>query len=102
MRTHLQRSTRNFGALTDVSKGINRALGDESGRTVSRRTAAGLRKSINTPKMHIDTAEDIAHLGMLFVAGAIFSKDKRAVNGALIVLLLLFVFYHVGKNENSY
>lgn len=97
-------STRNYGVLTDISKGLNLMLGDRSDRTVSMRTAHGLKKAVSAPDMHDDTAEDIAHLGMIG-AGLILNAGGYKKNNFLLVLLFflligLFVCYHLGKDHN--
>lgn len=100
-----QKSTRNFGVGTEISKGINEALGDTSGRTVSRRTAHGLKKILDKPEMHDDVAEDIVHGGMIGALLILLSGGQRRNNfmlGLLVFLLIvLFIFYHIGKNYKT-
>lgn len=95
-------STRNYGVGTEISKGINEALGDTSGRTVSRRTAHGLKKILDQPEMHDDVAEDIVHGGIIGALLILLTGGQRRSNvmlGLLVILLIgLFICYHLGKN----
>ena len=100
----LTTSIRNFGVLTDISKGINYSLGDRSDRTVSMRTAHGLKRALNQPEMHDDTAEDIAHFGMIGAALILFTGAGRRNNFLLAIAVLLIVgliiCYHLGRTVN--
>ncbi|HTA81463.1 MAG TPA: hypothetical protein VK783_00885 [Bacteroidia bacterium] len=90
---------RNYGALTEASKSLNRALGDRTGRTVSIRTAHGFKRAFNLSDYDMDdnTAEDIVHGGMTVATALISSKSDGAKVGGILLLLGLFVCYQSGK-----
>lgn len=100
MENGISTSTRNYGMLTDISKGINYRLGDRSGRTVSMRTAHGL-KALTNSSMSDDVAEDVTHLMMIGVAGILISSNGRKNQGLLVLsvllLMALFFSYYAGK-----
>ena len=91
---------RNFGGLTDLSKDINHALGDRSGKSVSVRTAHGFKRAFNLSDndMHDNTAEDIVHAGMLASGALLSAKSDGAKVGGLFLLLALFACYHNGRD----
>lgn len=72
------KSERDYGILSDASKTLNYALGDRTGRSISIRTAQGLKKAFNLSDMHEDTAEDIVHIGMVATAALVKSKNENA------------------------
>jgi hypothetical protein len=88
---------RNYGVLTDASKDLNRSLGDKSGRTVSMRTAHGLKKSFNLNKMSDDTAEDIVHGAMIATTALLNSKDSGDKAIDAFMTFALMTFYQDGK-----
>lgn len=92
-------SSRNYGVLTDASKGINKILGDTSGRTVSMRTAHGFKAATGLSNMHDDTAEDIVHGGMLLCFALFTSKNKNALGFAILAFIILVFFYQSGKER---
>ena len=95
---HLQlKSERDYGILTDVSKTINYALGDRTGRSISMRTAQGFKKSFKLDDMHEDTAEDIVHLGMVATALLVSSKNDLAKFTGLLLGISLTICYWNGK-----
>jgi len=87
----------NYGALTDVSKGLNQFFGDNSGRTVSTRTAHGFKKFFNAEKMDDDAAEFIVHGGMVAATKLLKSKKDTDQSYGVMLSLALFVFYQSGK-----
>lgn len=87
----------NYGVLTDVSKGINEAFGDKSGRTVSRRTAHGFKRSFKKSNMHDDDAEFIVHGAMVTSGALLKSKSSGAQAAGLLLLFGLFACYQDGK-----
>jgi hypothetical protein len=96
MEFYYRRQT-NYGALTDLSKALNEMFGDSSGRTVSHRTAQGVKHVFNAHHMHDDAAEDIVHAGMLGAAALLRSTNEEArATGALLSFVLL-VCYQNGK-----
>ncbi len=97
MNNELTKSTRNYGVITDFSKELNHILGDRSGRTVSRRTAHGIKNSFNLNEMHDDDAEDIAHGAMVATAALLASKSDGAKVCGLLLLLGLVACYQNGK-----
>jgi hypothetical protein len=97
MKKSLTKSKRNYGLLTDFSKEINRALGDNSGRTVSRRTAHGIQRSFRLENMSDDDAEDVAHGAMLATTGLLLSKNDGAKAAGLLLLFGLIACYQNGK-----
>ena len=95
----LEKETRNYGPLTDVSKATNQLLGDSTGRTVSMRTAQGFKKSLNL-NISDNDSEDIAHLLMIASVISLIYASKNS-DGAkvigLILLIGLIFFYLEGK-----
>lgn len=87
----------NYGVLTDVSKGLNQFFGDNSGRTVSLRTAHGFKNFFNAKSMDDDTAEFIVHGGMVAATTLLNSKNETDRSSGVMLSLTLFVFYQVGK-----
>ncbi len=101
MDKNLPAHQNNYGVLTEVSKGINRSLGDTSERTVSRRTAHGLKNTTGVYQMDDDAAEVIIHLGMI-LSGLLLClsiKDRRLLIGAAILIVILILLYQAGKNS---
>lgn len=96
-------STKNYGVFTDISKGINSALGDTTGRTVSRRTAHGFKVMTSSNNMHDDSAEFIVHMAMIgAVLGGTMATSNKGRNVVILViflLVLLFICYHLGKED---
>ncbi len=87
----------NYGIITDVSKSLNQFLGDETGRTVSVRTAHGFKNVFNCPEMDEDAAEFIVHTGMA-AAYSLLKSEKDSENGAGLMLSLgLLLCYQSGK-----
>ena len=93
----LLKSERDYGILSEVSKAINNTLGDETGRSVSMRTAQGFKKSFNLNDMHEDTAEDIVHLGMVATLALAKSKNDNAKLLGLLLGIGLTVCYWNGE-----
>lgn len=91
------KSERDYGVLSEVSKTINYALGDRTGRSVSMRTAQGFKKSFALDNMHEDMAEDIIHAGMAATTLLLTSKNDNARLLGLLVGLGLGAFYANGK-----
>lgn len=87
---------RNYGAFTDASKSLNKLFGDKSERTVSMRTAHGFKNSFKLSNMSDETAEDIAHGGMIASAGLLASKNKGAKVAGLLLALGLVASYQNG------
>lgn len=88
---------RNFGTITEVSKSINEFFGDNSGRTVSLRTAHGLKNLFKAHEMGEDTAEDIVHAGMIATGTMLRSKDENTKATGAFLSLVLFCCYQAGK-----
>lgn len=89
----------NYGALTEVSRGLNSLLGDNSGRTVSRRTTHGFKRSFNLSDQDIsDTnAEHIVHGAMISTGTLIASKNEGSRVAGILLLASLFLFYQAGE-----
>lgn len=84
---------RSYGTLTDVSKFLNEALGDETGRSVSMRTAQGFKALFKLPEMNDEDAEDIVHASMLGAGLLLNSKDDGVkITGAVLSFALLFCY----------
>jgi hypothetical protein len=90
------RSSRDYGALSDVSKTLNYALGDRTGRSISMRTAQGFKSAFDINDMHEDVAEDIVHAGMLTTGALLRSESKGANACGLLLLLGLVACYQNG------
>lgn len=88
---------RNYGLLTEASKDLNVLLGDSTGRTVSMRTAHGLKSTLNSPSMSEATAEDIVHGGMILSAGMLLSKNKNSLLTGILIVLGLILLYKKGS-----
>jgi hypothetical protein len=86
----------NYGALTDISKDLNAFLGDKSGRTVSRRTAHGLKNGLNLD-MDDDAAETIVHGGMIATTTLLKSKDETSNGIGFLLLAALVACYVKGE-----
>lgn len=97
LKTLQLKSERDYGVLSDVSKTINYALGDRTGRSVSMRTAQGFKNSFKLDDMHEDTAEDIVHLGMVATASLVNSKNDNAKLLGLLLGIGLTVCYLNGE-----
>jgi hypothetical protein len=85
-----------YGVLTEASKDLNSFFGDSSGRTVSRRTAHGLKKGLD---LDIDdnSVELIVHSGMV-ASGALLKSEDDTANGiGLLLLAGLVACYLNGK-----
>ena len=87
-----------YGVLTDVSKSLNNILGDSSGRTVSRRTTQGFKSLLNFNDISDENAEHIVHGSMILTLALISSKDKNSKSWGVIILVLLIIFYWLGKH----
>ncbi len=88
-----KRSTRDFESLTDVSKALNRAFGDRTSRTVSRRIANGFKNTFDLENMEDDKAEDIVHLSMVASGGLLCSKSDGGKTVGVLLLAALFLCY---------
>lgn len=89
--------TSNYGVLTDVSKGLNHFFGDNSGRTVSTRTAHGFKDFFNAKSMEDEAAEFIVHGGMIAATKLLNSKKESERSNGVMLSLALFLFYQTGK-----
>jgi hypothetical protein len=87
----------NYGPLTDFSRTLNLTLGDQSGRTVSTRTAYGFINLFSTTGLDIEEAEHIVHGGMVAAGVLLKSKDQGAQVTGFLLSLTLFLCYHAGK-----
>lgn len=86
-----------YGVLTDFSKELNLILGDKSGRSVSRRTAHGIKSSFKLRDMSDEKAEGIAHGAMVASAGMLASKSEGAKACGFLLLIGLLACYQDGK-----
>lgn len=86
-----------YGVLTDFSREVNLILGDKSGRSVSRRTAHGIKNSFNLPNASDGEAENIAHGAMMASAGLLASRSEGAKACGFLLLLGLIACYQKGK-----
>lgn len=93
----MKKKETNYGILTDASKGWNLILGDESGRTVSRRTAHGFKSAFKLKEMEDDDAELIVHSAMVASGALLSTKNDGAKAAGLLLLLGLFACYQEGK-----
>lgn len=86
-----------YGVLTDFSRELNYIVGDRSGRSVSRRTAHGIKNSFKLADMSDKKAEDIAHGAMVASAGLLASKSDGAKACGFLLLVGLLACYQEGK-----
>lgn len=86
----------NYGALTDFSKALNNLLGDQTGRTISNRTAQGFRNVFNTNQLDEGDAEHIVHIGMVTAGTLIRSNDEFQQTTGFLLSLTLFICYQAG------
>ena len=93
----VKNTTANYGVLTDVSKDMNQFFGDNSGRTVSLRTAHGFKNFFNAKSMDDDAAEFIVHGGMVAATKLLNSKKETDRSKGFMLSMALFVFYQAGK-----
>jgi hypothetical protein len=96
MKYYYRRKT-NYGALTDFSKALNEGFGDNSGRTITNRTAQGFKDVFNTQDMDEETAEVIVHTGMASAALLLNSPDEGHKATGALLSLALFICYQSGK-----
>jgi hypothetical protein len=87
----------NYGVITDVSKSLNQFFGDQTGRTVSVRTAHGFKNIFNCPEMEEDAAEFIVHTGMVTAYTLLKSKKESDNGSGLLLSLGLLLCYQSGK-----
>jgi hypothetical protein len=85
---------RNLGLLTDVSRAANSLLGDNTGRTISLRTAQGFKNTFNLHNLSDDEAMDIVHLAMLGGGLMLNSKNPNAKLFGSLLGLGLVALYH--------
>jgi hypothetical protein len=90
-------SSTNYGVLTDISKSLNLVFGDQSGRTVSLRTAHGFKSVFKCHDMHEDAAELIVHSGMLTAYYLLNSKNKNEQGSGVLLSLALLLCYQAGE-----
>lgn len=93
----VQSTVRNYGLLTDVSKAVNLALGDQTSRTVSVRTAHGLKNTLNLDNLSDNNAEDVAHLMMAIAPALSYRKNELSKALGIALFILLFIFYFNGN-----
>lgn len=93
----MNKKKNNYGLLTDMSKTINYALGDDSDRSVSNRTAKGLKRALSDKHMDDVAAEDIVHAGMIGAAALVTSKNENAITIGFLLGICLTALYHMGK-----
>lgn len=93
----VKKVTTNYGILTDVSKDLNQFFGDNSGRTVSSRTAHGFKNFFNAKSMDDEAAEFIVHGSMVAATTLLNSKKETEKSNGLMLSLALFLFYQAGK-----
>ena len=91
------KSERNYGLFSDASKTLNLAFGDQTGRSVSMRTAQGFQSLFNLQNIHEDTAEDIVHLGMVSTIKLINSKKNDEKLLGCFIGFTLIISYFNGK-----
>jgi len=90
--------TRNFGAITDVSAELNNLFGDDTGRSISLRTAHGFKNAFSLDNLDDNAAEDIVH-GFMLLTPVLLSRKNDAANAIGIVLLAgLLGCYLAGKD----
>ena len=97
MSTKVKKS--NYGIWTEMSKEVNKAFGDNSGRTVSRRTTHGFKKTLKLSDHNIsdENAEHIVHGAMISSAVLLANKNKGAKITGLVIFVGLIGLYHAGK-----
>ncbi|MBI3235847.1 MAG: hypothetical protein HYZ42_17730 [Bacteroidetes bacterium] len=77
---------RDFGALTEISKELNIMFGDQTGRTVSMRTAHGFKDAFNLRDLDDESSEDLVH-GLMTLTPILLSKKNDTANAIGVVLL---------------
>ncbi len=90
-------STTNYGPITDVSKFLNKAAGDNSERSISLRTAHGFKDFFNLDKLDDDAAELIVHGGMTATILLLRSKKGGANAAGFLLLAGLLACYLKGR-----
>jgi len=90
---------RNYGHLTVASKTVNRMFGDKSGRSVSMRTAHGLKYALNMDNLDEDLAEDIVHTAMVLTLPLISRKNNVASGIGTLLVAGLIILYRIGKKN---
>lgn len=79
------------------SADLNRTLGDTTGRTVSMRTAHGLKRLLNLNEMSDNVAEGIVHVGMVAIPPLMVSKNADNKLMGIILSIWLIGCYQNGK-----
>ncbi len=90
-------SQKEVGKLSDISRVASKILGDQSGRTISRRTADGFTRVSGAQNLHPDTSVDVIHGAMVTTGLLLFSNNRNAVVAGSVGVFLLFACYHVGR-----
>lgn len=88
---------RNYGVLTDVSKVGNEILGDTSGRSISMRTAHGMKRMFNQHLMSDNDAEDLTHAIMATTGFLLASKKENLKVAGVFLLFGILAMYFNGK-----
>jgi len=87
---------KNYGLPSDMSRAANKFLGDDSGRSISLRTAHGLKKSLDL-NISDDAAVNLTHAGMLATGLLMASKNSALRTGGLCLLGGFVALYQNGK-----
>ena len=90
-----------YGVLTDISRNLNAAFGDTTGRTISRRTAHGLKRSLNLHHIDNDSAELIVHSGLVATGALLKSKSETSQGIGILLGAALWGLYQEGKWNKS-
>jgi hypothetical protein len=98
-RTNTKQNKRDFGKFTEISRELNQMFGDKSGRTISRRTAQGLKTALKLHNMEEDAAEDLVHGLMTLTPVLLSSKNDTATAIGVVLLAGLFGCYQNGKDN---
>jgi hypothetical protein len=89
----------NYGLFTEISKGLNYALGDSTGRSISRRTTHGLQSMLNIEDFDDALVEHVVHGSMFLSAALVTSENKNSNIFGWLIIVFLIICYWNGKSS---
>lgn len=96
MKSNIIRNNILVNLIGDGSRAANKLLGDQSGRTISRRTGQGLKRGLRL-QVNDQETEDLTHVVMIAMPLFWNSGNKFLRNTSIILGTGLFLAYHNGK-----
>ena len=93
---HLPVKKTDYGAFSEASRSLNAFLGDQTGRTVSRRTTHGFISSFDLD-MSENNAEHVVHGAMVASITLLSSKSTGSKIAGGLLALGLAALYQEGQ-----